>query len=180
MAILRKFTIKHLHFLPFVKKNESSHFFVFLSTKALSNLLTSLRYFPSFKINQFTSLANLIFGNNYVCFASLDSHLILTYFASLRYLKVHKHELFILFCRNRNLKVPRASNMRFGQDIWLYREYTYVNYDFYKYCGEKPVLERLRSTVCPALYSWCGEGVGTPVIGCPQILWKLNHNIKIL
>ncbi len=71
--------------LLFLKKNESSLFFLISNAKSLSNLFASLRYWYSFIRNQFASLANMIFCNNYVRFASLDLHFNINYlrFASI-------------------------------------------------------------------------------------------------
>ncbi len=55
------------------KKNENSLFFAFSSTKSLSNLFASLRYCIVLRKTSSLRFANLIFGNNYVCFASPDS-----------------------------------------------------------------------------------------------------------
>ncbi len=48
-------------------------FFVFLNAKSLSSLCAALRYCQFLKSTNSLRFANLIFGNNYVRLASLDS-----------------------------------------------------------------------------------------------------------
>jgi len=66
MATLRLFTIEHFRFLSFIKKKKTKvrFFFVFLSTKSLSNMFASLWYWQVLKWTSLLRFANLIFGNN--------------------------------------------------------------------------------------------------------------------
>ncbi len=82
-----------------VKKNESSLFFVFLNAKSLSNLFASLRYFQFLKSTNSLRFANLIFGNNYVRFASLDSQVNVNF---LRFASIYKFLNINMFASLRN------------------------------------------------------------------------------
>jgi hypothetical protein len=62
-----------LSFFACHSKKPKVLFFVFLSTKSLSNLFTSLRYCQVSKETSALRFANLFFGYNFVSFASLDS-----------------------------------------------------------------------------------------------------------
>ncbi len=96
----------HSFFAFRLKKKWKFAFFLISSTKSLSNLFASLRYWQSFKINQFASLpfaslrfANLIFCNKYGRFASLDLQFNINY---LRFASIFKFFNINMFTSLRN------------------------------------------------------------------------------